>query len=607
MNKIYPETLLQLMLDVLKHAPEFSYIRGIQPFLMSFDGKEYFVYVKNLSSAYFKERPDTTRAQLPMREEFEEIKKSSNRFVFLGYDQNNDVLVCWNFHVAKTRLNVGKSVSFYSRQFFQDEVSSGVFLRKCLKNGDEPILFKRKNLVDFFRKIDSFFPVEQPDDNKNSSLSENLDLDVASEHENLFVSNGKLLKITDAELIEQLRPLINTKHSLEAIKLAANYYVGQFPAMKLKDWNELIKNIDFKESIDEVRELVEPVDPFSSNMNLTEMHRVSYVDFMLSQNISNNTIKRYENAISGILTNLIKEHYAPQINSIFNVSDTTMLQSWADKLFMRLDFIELNKLKHRYYSCALNNYIKYTESLPKKEDAIIAAEQLTSYRTPDYCESLFMRFMQDGGLSENSGKYYIQALNGRITECIRKYLFSELNTIFSITEIQTLYSWTQSLHRNHEFKEMNDTGNRLYSCALNKYTQFVEFLSSKEVDFVSKPQKQYIIPKTIKPTDSVKRKEFILKVTYPNGRVVSERVVYKTLLDVIEIAGARNVQSLGIFVNKINLVSDMTFPRYEISQKPIGNGLFVMTNCDTDTKLRIIEQISESLNMGLKVEKISIL
>jgi len=32
-----------------------------------------FVFSKNLSSAYFKERPDTTRAQLPIRDEFEEI------------------------------------------------------------------------------------------------------------------------------------------------------------------------------------------------------------------------------------------------------------------------------------------------------------------------------------------------------------------------------------------------------------------------------------------------------------------------------------------------------------------------------------------------------
>ena len=232
-EKIYPETLKQLMVEVLKTSPYFSYVSGTQPFLMQFKDKEYFVYVKNLSSAYFKERPDTTRAQLPIREEFEEIKKSPNPFIFLGYDQNNDVLVCWNFHNAKMRLNEKQSVSFYSRQFFQNEVSLGTFLRKRLKNGDEPILFKRRDLVDFFNQIDTFFPLSYE---KNDTPIPSFD----------NVVNGKLLKITDNELIEQLKPLVETKRTLQALKLATDFYKGQFPAMKFADWNALIKKVCIK-------------------------------------------------------------------------------------------------------------------------------------------------------------------------------------------------------------------------------------------------------------------------------------------------------------------------------------------------------------------------
>ena len=77
----------------------------------------------------FKDRPGTTRAQLPKRDLFDEIKKSPNIFIFLGYDQENDVFVCWDFNVAKERLNVGKSVSFYSRISYQEEVEEGEFLR----------------------------------------------------------------------------------------------------------------------------------------------------------------------------------------------------------------------------------------------------------------------------------------------------------------------------------------------------------------------------------------------------------------------------------------------------------------------------------------------
>ena len=91
-EKVLPETLLQLMLNVLAKADSFQYISGIQPFLMSLKGRKYYVYVKNLSSAYFKDRPDTTRAQLPIKDEFSEIKESAYPFIFLGYDRINDVL-----------------------------------------------------------------------------------------------------------------------------------------------------------------------------------------------------------------------------------------------------------------------------------------------------------------------------------------------------------------------------------------------------------------------------------------------------------------------------------------------------------------------------------
>jgi hypothetical protein len=228
-EKIYPETLLQLMLDILEETSSFLHISGIQPFLMSFNDKKYYVYVKNLSSAYFKNRPDTTRAQLPIRDEFEEIKKTPHPFIFLGYDQKNDVLVCWNFYIVKKRLNEKKSVSFYSRQFFQDEVSFGTFLRKRLKNGDEPILFKRKNLIEFFNQVDTLFV------HSNSTKS--------TEDKKQFAFNEKLSEITDRNLIEQLKPLIETRHILQALNIVANFYKNQFPTMTLRDWSDVIKKI----------------------------------------------------------------------------------------------------------------------------------------------------------------------------------------------------------------------------------------------------------------------------------------------------------------------------------------------------------------------------
>lgn len=231
-NKIYPETLLQLLRAVLEKSPKFKYINGTQPFMMEFNHATFYVYVKNLSSAYFKDRQGTTRAQLPRRDDFEEIKSSDIPFIFLGYDQNNDVLVCWNYHLVKKRLNERKSVSFYSRIHYQEEVVAGEFLRKTLKNNDTPVFFKRKDLIMFFENIDSFFGSYTKQN--SSTFPDSV--------------NGKILSISEPDLLEKLKPLlaISTPHTLEAIKVTQSFY-GEIPSMKFRDWANLIKSVSFED------------------------------------------------------------------------------------------------------------------------------------------------------------------------------------------------------------------------------------------------------------------------------------------------------------------------------------------------------------------------
>jgi hypothetical protein len=176
-DRISGEQLLSLARKVLIKSPEFIYIKGVQPFIMIFKNQKYYVYIKNISSAYFADRDKVTRAQLPMKPEFDLIKSSPHPFIFLGYDSITDVYVCWNYNLVKKRLNNGESVSFYSRTFFQAEVKEGEFLRKKLKNGDFPVLFKRSNLIDFFLKIDTFFPNTDGFFMNNTDYSSNLNLE----------------------------------------------------------------------------------------------------------------------------------------------------------------------------------------------------------------------------------------------------------------------------------------------------------------------------------------------------------------------------------------------------------------------------------------------
>lgn len=54
-EKVLPETLLQLMLNVLETAPDFIYKKGIQPFLMEIGGKVFlFILVVSFKKRSFQ-------------------------------------------------------------------------------------------------------------------------------------------------------------------------------------------------------------------------------------------------------------------------------------------------------------------------------------------------------------------------------------------------------------------------------------------------------------------------------------------------------------------------------------------------------------------------
>ncbi|AZI69776.1 hypothetical protein [Cloacibacterium normanense] len=341
-DKIKPEKLLELAREILDKSDDFVYKSGSQPFLMSFKNEDFYVYIKNISSAYFSDRDKTTRAQLPIKKEFEEIKKSAKTFIFLGYDGINDVYVCWNFNVAKSRLNVGKSVSFYSRSFFQSEVKEGEFVKRLLKNGDTPVFFKRTSLIDFFENIHSFFSTEfgTPEFEKIVYRKDSLEdeflfylenhrmlsdksiknyfgalkgritnginnfflkdlnsiffiddiLILNRIHHELFkkeefkelniigknmyscafdayidflkfnslknipknsllnespteyLSEGKLSKITDLDLLQKIEPYLKSNRILTAAQIVGEYYKNQYVKMELKDWIKLVND-----------------------------------------------------------------------------------------------------------------------------------------------------------------------------------------------------------------------------------------------------------------------------------------------------------------------------------------------------------------------------
>lgn len=160
MTKTTTKQLVELFLEEMKRSATLK-IYGQQdsnPCHIMFNDIEFYVYLKNLSPAYFKNE-NIWRAQLTSRDSLESIKDTNALFVLLGYDVECDVYATWNPHFIKQRIGTSSSPSLYSRKNVQREAaSSNTFIRQQLSNDGEVLIFPRDKIVEFMTNIESFFP-----------------------------------------------------------------------------------------------------------------------------------------------------------------------------------------------------------------------------------------------------------------------------------------------------------------------------------------------------------------------------------------------------------------------------------------------------------------
>lgn len=90
-----------------------------------------------------------------------------------------------------------------------------------------------------------------------------------------------------------------------------------------------------------------------------------------------------------------------------------------------------------------------------------------------------------------------------------------------------------------------------------------------------------------------------LLVRFPDGKVVAEEKAADTLVAVLRLAGLSRVSELGVTVNGENIVSRSPSKKYhEAHIAPY----YIKTHSSTAQKKRHIEEISDALGLGLRVE-----
>ena len=101
-----------------------------------------------------------------------------------------------------------------------------------------------------------------------------------------------------------------------------------------------------------------------------------------------------------------------------------------------------------------------------------------------------------------------------------------------------------------------------------------------------------------------------IRVTFPDGMVIENSVVWKTLAETIKRIGLERVEKLKIpGVEKRNILLVDTHPTtdiiYKKLQKSIAPGYYLLTYNNTEQKAIYLERISDELHLNLKIELIS--
>jgi len=101
-------------------------------------------------------------------------------------------------------------------------------------------------------------------------------------------------------------------------------------------------------------------------------------------------------------------------------------------------------------------------------------------------------------------------------------------------------------------------------------------------------------------TSSIKSPWTGLLVTFPDGRVINNKYAYETMIEVIIKVGVQKVASLKIKHYGFDFISKTAADIYQ--QHKLPDGYLIITHSSTDKKKRQLEEISQKLGLGLKVE-----
>lgn len=138
------------------------------------------------------------------------------------------------------------------------------------------------------------------------------------------------------------------------------------------------------------------------------------------------------------------------------------------------------------------------------------------------------------------------------------------------------------------------------SVRLTRKRVIMDESESKQYSLAPQPNKERT-KKTDKTITSAPKSSWTgLVVTFPDGKTINNRYAYETLIEVVETVGIEKVAALGLKHVGLDFICKTRDDFY--NQHELQGGYLILTHSSTDKKKRQIEEISEKLKLGLRVE-----
>ena len=575
------------------------------------NGKELYIYIKNLSPAYFS-NPDVWRVQLPKKDEFETIKNGPIDFVLLGYDADNDVYTIWHPKWAKQRLNNGESVSFYSRLSLQKEAASTQAIKRLsLNNEGEVIAFPREHIEFLLSNLKTFFQDEsdyvaigskkRPEANDAyKTFCDLKNIDLFASH----MANDGYSVVTISNYCRAIRDLIKDGYITRYRKIFLS-------CDRLSEYKDVVTEFCNQPEISErnakwhntlsaaLRAYISFLIKHQSNEThspvITDDIKTSnYLDALISKDIyegfglflrnkgyNENTVTHYLKSIRTLRETGLITKYKSLFESCNSIED---LRNAFKKFFSIHEVDQMNKDRHHDLSAMSKQFINYLQANIFSELALPSqSKEVLQHHSEDNIGPIPSQAEENPPEIDWETPY--TGTNGKLTRIANPVLIDKLRPFLD----------TEYASPVRAYNEIEDFyGDRYSNMDMGDWMKLFKAIDW-ENPYVSSS------PTPTSDTDRTRSKTEILRVEYPDGRIIQHPKAIDTFVEVIENNYPDLIHELNILHANVNLVTRELSEQYAPAQKEITDGWLVFTNINTRRKREDLLKISEELELGTRV------